>query len=1098
MAILNFADLFDFGSYNAAIKELETENKNFGSSVTSMAKEIQNAYKGISGELKVYADTLRSMNVNQAGAAQTIRQISQDTDVLVKRQQQQKNAYQELLNIQNLNNRSLGELKAAAKQLEKEYSSLGGASVELNAKKAALAKEYQRITEAAKQQAQVLKVSSKVVDDATDSYRSWQSELSRIGKELKSMPDAFDKTTGKINQNNKAAVDLSNRYIVLNDRLKQSDAALGNFQRNVGNYKSGFSGLSNSVNQITREFPAFTNSVQTGFLAISNNLPIFFDQLKATKTELAAMRAEGQKVPSLFQALTSSIFSWGTALSLGVTLLTVFGGDIVKFVGSAFKGKQAIDEIAERQKLYNEVLKDANQQAGKQLVDARLLYEAAVNTNLSMKERLEAVTALKKEFPEYFKQISTEKILNGEAKDSYDKLTESILKASRATAAKSKLDQIESQKLDIEDQKQKIRNANSREVKNARTEYFGGAGGGATVDVSTVISASNQRAQKALAEQDALLKSLNDRQKFLIDFVGAENLTETTTGGKKDGKKGTPKDKYGEQIKDLQEALQRNAELQISAQEQLLSDQRITEDSFLLTKYNITKAYVDKAIQYEESRGKKKDESKILELKKRTQDAYNDYLSAYRKAEMEAISEDEKLTKEQLEKRNKESIQAIEEEKQLQLIALQEGRDLAITSKILTDKEKAGLELEYQNKIDEITIDALRARSRFETDEKKKENEKIIAELQAKINTRQAEFDAKAAKDASADKRKLLEDDLALYQRLFDQINRFTDGFAGAVFLRIAYLEKYYKRKEELALTDEQRERVRYEKNLALIAAYSEAAIQSINVVGNLIQDSSNARIQAIERQKQVELDNAGSNAAAREKIEKEFNKRIAAEKTKQARIEKMLALFSIGINTATAVIAALKPPPVGLGPIAGIPLSIAVGGIGLAQAALVASRPIPKYKRGRKRGPAEAAIVDEIGSELIVDKHGRLREVGSNKGPRLTYLNQDDQVIPAHEKEDYLSKMIFDHKTSNIDLENNLFRAVTGKIESSKQLEAIHVMARAIKKGGISETVMREIMKEALKHIVIEKNIWDERGYMKRIESINSRTTHLNDLSKI
>jgi chromosome segregation ATPase len=70
---------------------------------------------------------------------------------------------------------------------------------------------------------------------------------------------------------------VTERY---NTTLKAVDATVGKHTRNVGNYAGAFNPLSNSINQLTREMPAFTYSVQTGFMALSNNIPIFTDAIK--------------------------------------------------------------------------------------------------------------------------------------------------------------------------------------------------------------------------------------------------------------------------------------------------------------------------------------------------------------------------------------------------------------------------------------------------------------------------------------------------------------------------------------------------------------------------------------------------------------------------------------------------------------------------------------------------------------------------------------------------------------------------------------------------------------------------------------------------
>jgi len=86
--------------------------------------------------------------------------------------------------------------------------------------------------------------------------------------------------------------------------------------------------------------------------------------------------------------------------------------------------------------------------------------------------------------------------------------------------------------------------------------------------------------------------------------------------------------------------------------------------------------------------------------------------------------------------------------------------------------------------------------------------------------------------------------------------------------------------------------------------------------------------------------------------------------KVKQARFDKDAAIVTIGINTAIAVSKALE-----LGPIFGPPAAIAAGVAGLAQIALVASKPlpiIPSYAKGTENHPGGYALFGEAGKELV------------------------------------------------------------------------------------------------------------------------------------
>jgi len=119
--------------------------------------------------------------------------------------------------------------------------------------------------------------------------------------------------------------------------------------------KGQFNALGNSVNQLSRELPAFGVSLSTGFLAISNNLPILFDSINALKAQNAQLAAQGKQTQSILGQVASSVFSLNTALTVGVTLLTLYGKEIGNFIANLFKGNKAIDEA----KLRFESLNDA-------------------------------------------------------------------------------------------------------------------------------------------------------------------------------------------------------------------------------------------------------------------------------------------------------------------------------------------------------------------------------------------------------------------------------------------------------------------------------------------------------------------------------------------------------------------------------------------------------------------------------------------------------------------------------------------------------------------------------------------------------------------
>lgn len=183
---------------------------------------------------------------------------------------------------------------------------------------------------------------AQVTTSAYDALRKKYNDLSRAQIEL----SVRGRENGKVFRGIKIEADA------MRLALDKAEQGAGRHQRNVGNYKSAYDGLGNSINQLTREMPAFANSVQTGFMAISNNLPMLFDQIEKIKNENAALAAEGKKGTSILQQLGGAIFSWGTLLSVGVTLLTVYGKQMVEFIGTLFEAEKALESVTEAEKEY--------------------------------------------------------------------------------------------------------------------------------------------------------------------------------------------------------------------------------------------------------------------------------------------------------------------------------------------------------------------------------------------------------------------------------------------------------------------------------------------------------------------------------------------------------------------------------------------------------------------------------------------------------------------------------------------------------------------------------------------------------------------------
>lgn len=182
----------------------------------------------------------------------------------------------------------LADSKIALSQFQKEVSGGKGALVELNqvtkgtqtsleAQAIALSKA-KTATQQARQASAELTLANRQnkqqVDGATGSYRQAQMQLTAMGKAIREAGNGFDLTSPKVRK-------AVNEYNALNNKLKEFDKAMGNNQRNVGNYGSAFASAIPYVGQFTGAMGAAT----AGFAALQKSFTTNL-QLDALKTAL--------------------------------------------------------------------------------------------------------------------------------------------------------------------------------------------------------------------------------------------------------------------------------------------------------------------------------------------------------------------------------------------------------------------------------------------------------------------------------------------------------------------------------------------------------------------------------------------------------------------------------------------------------------------------------------------------------------------------------------------------------------------------------------------------------------------------------------------
>jgi hypothetical protein len=260
----------------------------------------------------------------------------------------------------------------------------------------------------------------------------------------------FYRTLNEEERNSQFGQELLKRIQLVDTKIKELDASIGNHQRNVGNYASHWDGLGFSIQQVARELPSISYGLNTFFVAISNNLPILADDIRRAIAKYKAAVAEGKAATPVWKQIVKSIFSWQTALVGGITLLTLYGNEIADWVEELFKGKKQIDAAAIAQEHLHNAISKGTTDAQREITKLDLLYKAATDTSKAYDERRIAIEKLQKEYPAYFGNMNAELIAAGMLKNKYDELRASIIEISRAKAAQDVLSENQSSILKIQ------------------------------------------------------------------------------------------------------------------------------------------------------------------------------------------------------------------------------------------------------------------------------------------------------------------------------------------------------------------------------------------------------------------------------------------------------------------------------------------------------------------------------------------------------------------------------------------------------------------------------------------------------------------------
>lgn len=177
----------------------------------------------------------------------------------------------------------------------------------------------------------------------------------------------------------------------------------------ISNAQRQFNGLHNSIQQMAREMPSLAMGPQMFFLAISNNLPIFTDELARARKEYDELQKSGKKGTPVWKQVLSSLFSWQTAMTTGIMLLVMYGDEIWDWTKSLFGAKKGVDEFNISLKEMTEIEKDGRARMVRTRFELKSVIDEIKNFTGSKEQEKAKVEELNRKYGEsfgYYKTLS--------------------------------------------------------------------------------------------------------------------------------------------------------------------------------------------------------------------------------------------------------------------------------------------------------------------------------------------------------------------------------------------------------------------------------------------------------------------------------------------------------------------------------------------------------------------------------------------------------------------------------------------------------------------------------------------------------------------
>jgi len=400
-------------------------------------------------------------------------------------------------------------------------------------------------------------------------YSKVQAKLNAVSNEYKDLATRKELGIKLTDDEAKRYEFLLTKITKYDTTLKAVDATMGKYQRNVGNYASGFNPLGSSIGRIAQELPNLGQSFQIFAMSIGNNIAAFKDAISGIIAQNKLLQAEGKATSSVMSQIGSSLFSLNTALYVGIAVFIAYGKEIGEWASGLFAGNKALEELTASQVEFNKARTEGRKGAQAEILELRKYLAVINDEKLTTEQRKIAQDALLKQYPFYIRTIKDAMLVDGQYSQGVKDLIVSLEKR-KEVEKKSELNVINRQKLidlekELEAQLKLEKIAKQSLDRGVKNQISGQA-------LATLSDAYNKILQKRIDTEKSIdaitkqsIKNDADIIKLKKETIGLEYQEEKV---KKDGTKAK---------RDDVEAVK----LEIEAQDGLLKKIKLIRDGFI-------------------------------------------------------------------------------------------------------------------------------------------------------------------------------------------------------------------------------------------------------------------------------------------------------------------------------------------------------------------------------------------------------------------------------------------------------------------------------------------------------------------------------------